>query len=530
MQRFAAYVILSSGLKRFLIALVAGAVTSLSQPPFGLFAINFLTLPILLWLVDGASGDPERNILARRLPSFWVGWVFGLGYFVAGLWWTGAALLVEADEFAWALPLAILGLPAYLALYYGFATFLARLIWTDGLTRLFALAGAMGLAEWLRSTLFTGFPWNAIGYSMMPFPTMMQSVSLVGIDAMNTLAVLIFATPALIFTGRGGRAAAGLALILLGAHIGFGAYRLNHDDGTTQATSRTVRIVQPYIDQAAKIDNGERTRIFEEHLKLTTEKPQDGGKRPDYVVWPETSIPFILTQNPDALVRIADALEDGQILIAGAVRTENDGAGTPTRYYNSAYMIDSQGQIVGASDKVHLVPFGEYLPFESFWTKLGLNAIAAFPGGYSAAPRYQHLTAPDGAKFLPLICYEVIFPDESAAEAAGADAIVNLTNDGWFGYTPGPWQHFHQARIHAVETGLPIIRNSNSGISAIIDGHGRITDGLDFGVVGIIDGAVPPKVALPFPSMSREHNFWMLELFLLICPLLTRLSFIFTRN
>lgn len=530
MQRFAAYVILSSGPKRFLIALVAGALTSLSQPPFGIFAVNFITLPVLLWLVDGASGDPDRGFLGRRWPSFWVGWSFGLGYFVAGLWWTGAALLVEADEFAWALPLAIIGLPAYLAIFYGLATFVARAVWTDGLTRLFALAAAFGLAEWLRASVLTGFPWNAIGYAMMPLPVMMQSVALVGSYAINTLAVLVFAAPALIFTGRGGRMAAAIAVVLFAAHVGYGAYRLHGAADAPDETARRVRIVQPMIDQAARIDNGERGRIFEKHLELTVAAPKDGGKRADYVVWPETSIPFILTQNPDALVRIADALEDGQLLIAGAVRTENDGGGTPTRYYNSAYMIDSQGQIIAASDKVHLVPFGEFLPFEGFWNRLGLNAIAAFPGGYSAAPRYQHLTAPDGMKFLPLICYEVIFPAESAAEAQTADAIVNLTNDGWFGSTPGPWQHFHQARIHAVETGLPVIRNSNSGVSAIIDGYGRIRAGLDFGAVGVIDGALPPRIPLPIPARSRDIYFWLVELSLILAPIFTRLSFSFRRN
>lgn len=538
MQRFAAFVMLSSGFTRFLIALAAGALTSLSQPPYSLFAINFLTFPVLLWLVDGASGDPERNILVRRLPSFWVGWTFGMGYFVAGLWWTGAALLVEADEFAWALPLAFLGLPAYLAFYYGFATFLARLIWTDGFTRLLALAAAMGLAEWLRATTLTGFPWNSIGYAMMPglqvpfLPSaiMMQSVAVVGSYAMNTLSVLVFAAPALIFTGRGGRAAACLAIVLFAAHIGYGAYRLTSATTVEQALPRTVRLVQPNIDQADKLDDSRRKDVFEKHLALTAEKLQAGARRPDYVIWPETAIPFILTRNPDALVRIADVLEDGQILIAGAVRTENDGTGTPTRYYNSSYMIDSQGQIIAASDKVHLVPFGEYLPFESFWNRLGLNAIAAFPGGYTAAPRYQNLVAPDGTKLLPLICYEIIFPNESAAEAASADAIVNLTNDGWFGYTPGPWQHFHQARIHAVETGLPVIRNSNTGISGIIDGFGQIQRGLDFGAVGVIDGELPARAALPFPSMNRILNFWLLELVLLLIPIFTRLSFIFTRN
>lgn len=529
MQRFVAYVILSSGLKRFLIALVAGALSSLSQPPFSIFAINFVTLSVLLLLVDGASGDPDRGFIGRRLPSFWVGWSFGLGYFVAGLWWTGAALLVEADEFAWALPLAILGLPAYLAIYYGLATFLARLIWTDGLTRLFALAAAFGLAEWLRATMLTGFPWNAIGYAMMPFPVMMQSVAITGSYAMNALAVLVFAAPALVLTRQGGRVAAGLAFVLLAAHLAYGALVLRGAAGAPEG-ARNVRIVQPMIDQAAKIDNRERTRIFEEHLKLTREKPKDGGKRPDYVIWPETSIPFIVTRNPDALVRIADTLEDGQILIAGAIRTENDGAGAQTRYYNSAYMIDSQGQIIGAADKVHLVPFGEYLPFERFWNRLGLSAIAAFPGGYSTAPRYQHLTTPDGTRFLPLICYEVIFPTESAEAALSADAIVNLTNDGWFGYTPGPWQHFHQARVHAVEAGLPVIRNSNSGVSAIIDAYGRVVTGLDFGAVGIIDGQMPARRQVPIRPISVQTNFWLLELVLLLSAVATRMSFIFRRN
>jgi apolipoprotein N-acyltransferase len=235
------------------------------------------------------------------------------------------------------------------------------------------------------------------------------------------------------------------------------------------------------------------------------------------VIWPETSIPFIVTQNPDALVRIADALEDGQILIAGAVRTENDGAGTPTRYYNSAYMIDSQGQIIGGYDKVHLVPFGEYLPFESLLTQAGLNAVAAFPGGYSAGPRYQQLTTPDGTRLLPLICYEVIFPSESAEAAA--------TADGWFGYTPGPWQHFHQARIHAVETGLPVIRNSNSGISAIIDAYGRVTTGLDLGVVGKIDGPIPARINLSNRMFSTHAYFWLVEIVLILSTLLNRRSF-----
>jgi len=532
MERLAAYVTLSSGWKRLLIAVLAGAFAALMLPPFGIFAVGFVSFPVLVWLIDGASGDPDRNILLRILPAFGTGWAFGLGYFVAGLWWTGNSLLVEADEFAWALPLAIVGLPAVLAIYYGFATALARLFWTDGYVRIIALAGAFGLAEWLRGTLLTGFPWNAIGQGLMPFPLMMQSLVIVGSHTMNVVAILIFAAPALIATGRGAPFGMSFGVLLLAGHLGFGYYQLNlAPQPKALENQRVVRLVQPVIDQAAKLDDKERVNIFEEHLTLTKAAASKGGKRPDYVIWPETSIPFILTENPDALVRIADVLEDGQILIAGAVRTENDGGTQAPRYYNSVYVIDSQGQIIGAADKVHLVPFGEYLPFETFWNKIGLRSIAAeIPGGYSGAAQHHILVMPDGTKLLPLICYEVIFPDETAAFTDQVDAIVNLTNDGWFGYTPGPWQHFFQARLRAVETGLPVIRNSNSGISAVINARGEIVSGLDFQSRGYLDVLLPSKIVPLLNSESRTMSFWLLECIAVLIAFFTRMSFVFKRN
>lgn len=522
-------VTLSSGLKRFLIALAAGALAALALPPFGFFVVCFVSFSLLVWLLDGAAGDPDRNPLARLWPAFFVGWAFGLGYFIAGLWWIGNALLIEAEEFAWALPLAVIGLPAFLAIYYGLAAALARFFWTDGFARLLALGGAFGLAEWLRGFAFTGFPWNAIHQTIMPFPLMMQSIAITGSDTMNMVAVLVFSAPALIATGRGARPAIGLAALLLGGHLGFGYYRLDLATPSAEGT-RTVRLVQPVIDQAAKINDKERGRIFEEHLALTRAPARNGARRPDYVIWPETSIPFILTQNPDALVQIADTLEDGQILIAGAVRVESQGAEQQPRYYNSVYMIDSQGQIIGAADKVHLVPFGEYLPYESLWEKTGWSAVAAMPGGFSAARNQQMLTLPDGLKLLPLICYEIIFPGEVAEIAPGSDAIVNLTNDGWFGFTPGPWQHFLQARLRAVETGLPLMRNSNSGISAVIDSRGNVLAGLDFGSKGFIDAILPTKEPEILSAETRLINFGLIEFITFLIAVISRLSFIFKRN
>jgi apolipoprotein N-acyltransferase len=245
------------------------------------------------------------------------------------------------------LPLAILGLPACLAIFYGLAAALARIFWSDGMGRIAALAAGFGLMEWLRSVILTGFPWNAIGYGMMPVPLMMQSAHLIGAMGVTALAVFVFSAPALAGTRQGARTGIALAALLFAAHLGYGAYALHlapRPDTLPEDKRPVVRLVQPAIDQAAKMDNDvDRAAIFETHLKLSAEAPKNGGRKPDIIVWPETSIPFILTDNQDALTRIADTLDDNQILIAGAVRAEEMGPGTPPRYYNSIYVIDGRG-------------------------------------------------------------------------------------------------------------------------------------------------------------------------------------------
>ena len=182
MEGLAYRVMLLSGFGRAAVAFLAGALAVLALAPFDFFAVLFVSFPVLVWLLDGASGDPDAGFLRRRMPAFWTGWWFGFGYFLAGLWWVGSALLVEADVFAWALPIAVIGLPMALAVFYGIATSLARLLWSDGAGRIAALAVGFGLVEWLRSFVLTGFPWNEIGYGAMPVPLMMQSVHVVGLS------------------------------------------------------------------------------------------------------------------------------------------------------------------------------------------------------------------------------------------------------------------------------------------------------------------------------------------------------------
>lgn len=548
MERLAGRIMLLWGWPRILIAFLAGAVGALTQPPFGFFAAFFVSFTLFVWLMDGTTGKADAGLFSRFRAAFVLGWIFGFGYFVASLWWLGNALLVDADEFAWALPLAVLGLPAYLTLFWGLAALIARILWSDGFGRLAALGFAFGLAEWLRGFVLTGFPWNAIGYGVMPMPLMMQSTGPIGIFGVSALAVFVCGAPALIGTRRGMVPGLVIAALLFCGDLGYGAWKLSKADAEVASIATDgirVRIVQPVIDQSRKLDDQERTSIFEEHLALSALPPQPDApaagkdakavakeepKRPDVIVWPETSIPFILTDNPDALQRIADVLKDGQVLITGAVRAEASGPGSPPRYYNSIYVIDSHGQIIGASDKVHLVPFGEYVPYEDLLSSLGITDAIAMPGGFTAAATRSLLTLPGGKSLYPLICYEAIFPDEIEDSVERSAALLNVTNDGWFGDTPGPHQHFQEARLRAVETGRWLIRDANTGISGFVDPFGRLVKGLTYNQKGVIDATVGGGAVAHFSDASRRNYFWLLMAALFAIACVTRAGFKFGSN
>ncbi|MCV3239794.1 apolipoprotein N-acyltransferase [Mesorhizobium sp. ZC-5] len=524
MDRLAGRIILLWGWRRALVAFAAGALAVLAQAPYDFFAVCFVSFPVLVWLLDGATAEPPARFLKRLVPAFAVGWWFGFGYFVTGLWWVGGALLVEADDFAWALPLAVLALPALLAVFYGLAAVLARLFWTGDIGRIASLAVGFGVAEWLRSVVFTGFPWNPIGYAAMPIPLLMQSVSVVGVIGMNALAVFVFSMPALLASNRHLRTGLVLAAALAIAHVGFGYWRLSGPEGAS-ARSLAVRIVQPSILQTEKWDGEVRDRIFRTMLDLSAQPALADGKKPQLILWPETSVPFLFTERPDALVAIGELLGDGQILMAGAVRAEgSSGSNANARYYNSVVAINDAGEIVDAVDKVHLVPFGEYLPFEDMLASIGIEKIVQFPMTFSAGNQRHAVTLAGAIRAVPFICYEIIFPDMVKHDTAMSDLIVNVTNDAWFGDTPGPYQHFRQAQIRAVETSQPLVRAANTGISGFIDDRGRVVDALAINTAGVLDVTVsfPNQSSMSFADQRFVGPLVLLVLFGFACGMRLR--------
>jgi len=508
------------GFKRQAAGFILGALAALALPPVCLLPIMFISLPGFVRLLDGVAAQKTADALSRRRAAAYAaltGWAFGFGYFTAGLWWLADAMTVDLAKFGWAIPFAVFGLPAFLALYWGLAAALASLLWRRGLARLAALAVAFALGEYLRGVLFTGFPWSAVSLTAMPCPLLMQADGLLGQNIMNGLAVFTFSLPAL-WLGRqsaGGsfnsRAAAkfgavlGLALIAADCAYGFYALRAAPAPLPAAAAGLRIRIVQPGIAQADKQDENARADAFHKLLALTKAPPKAGGQMPQLIIWPETAVPYLLEYNPPALAAIGAALKPGQLLLTGAIRTEKipialqpdggregDDARLTDRYhfYNSMLLIDSRGQIIAHADKAHLVPFGEYLPLGNIARRFGFSGLAEAGGPYSAVSSRHLLPLPQGVSALPLICYEAIFPHEVQSAKKQANLIVNITNDAWFGATPGPYQHLAQARLRAVETGLPLIRAANTGISAYIDGHGRIKAELGLNKSGFLDIAL----------------------------------------
>lgn len=499
-------VILAEGWTRRALAFAAGACGALALPPFDFAPAMAIPLTTAVWLIDGASAQGGGRSFGSLRAAAGAGWWLGFGYFVAGLWWLGAAMLVEADEFAWAIPLAVLGLPAALAFFTAFGFALSRLLWSPGAARVFALAAGLGAAEWLRGRMFTGFPWNDFGMALAQAGPLAQGVALVGLDGLDLAAILIFAAPATLVDGPPGRsranAAARIAAALLAGLLIFGAVRLATHP-TQFVPGVKLRLMQPNLAQDAKFRPEAGPEILRHYLALSdqaTGPERTGIADVTHLIWPESAFPYVIAREPQALAAITRALQ-GKVLITGAARLEGDGGGRRGRVYNSIQVFHN-GALVDFYDKSHLVPFGEYLPLEDYLRPFGVTQLV--PGIWDRGEGPRRLSAPGLPRLSPLVCYEAIFSGQAAPagpDGQRAQVLLNLTNDGWFGRTPGPYQHFAQARLRAIEEGLPLIRVANTGISAIVDAYGRVLESLPLGEEGVIDGRLP--AAAPQTPFAR---------------------------
>lgn len=451
-----------------LVCLCAGALMVPGQAPWHLWPLFFAGLSAFYYFL---------NQTKTKKSAFLYGWSFGFGYYAAGFWWIANALLVDGNEFRWVWPFAIAGLPALLAFYPALCALLVKRFYNlQTLPGFFGFVALMSAFEWLRGHLFTGFPWNLYGYIWSGWPAMMQSVSLGGAYFLTLLTVFWAALPGFLLLGtkqskqKTALLITGLSLFALNAAYGY--WRLGQNP-TQYHQSVNVRLVQANISQEDKWNpakTGENLRLM---TKLSLAEEKQGKEDVTFIVWPETAISDNLLAHEKARALIKDALasyEGTVYLLTGIVRSDQDENGE-VRYYNSLAALDRDLNVTALYNKSHLVPFGEYIPLEKI---LPLSPFVQMDG-FTPGQGPIAFSAGSGPAFSPLVCYEVIFPGAITPKdrALRPAWIVNVTNDAWYGDSPGPRQHFEQARFRAIEEGLPVVRVANTGISGVIDPLGR---------------------------------------------------------
>lgn len=469
---------------------LAGAVGALGLAPFDLWFVGWLGFAALLALSVTAPA-PRAAALAA--------WVGGSAHFALALNWIVEPFFVDAARHGWMAPFALILMAGGLALFWALPGWLAARLLPRHAARVVVLAGLLVLAEAARGVVFTGFPWAQPGHGLIASP-LLGLAALAGplgltalvLGAAAVLAVVVLRGHAM---GAGLLALAPLALLALPVPA----------PPPPDPAAPVVRLIQPNAPQHLKWRSDMVPVFFRRALDLTAGPPE--GRAPALIVWPETSLPVLLEESQRVRADIA-AAAGGAEVVAGGQRFEG------LRARNTAVLLDPEGAIRQLYDKHHLVPFGEYMPGGAAAQALGLRGIAeVLAGGYSPGPGPDLLEI-GGAlgRAFPMICYEAIFP-RYIRTVPRPDWMLHLTNDAWFGQVSGPYQHLALARLRAVEQGLPVLRAANTGVSAVIDGRGRLLAALPLNAAGALDAALPP--ALPPTPYARTGDWPILLLVLL---------------
>ncbi|WP_282604672.1 apolipoprotein N-acyltransferase [Pelagibius sp. Alg239-R121] len=493
--RCAGFLAALTGWRRHAAAAVCGALGAAALPPVYLIPLLIPAFCGLLWLLDGV-GRPRQ--------ALFLGWSFGFGHGLVGLYWVGYAFLVDAAQFGFLMPFAVAGLAALLAVFQALAIYaVAQLSWR-GVARGVALAVFWVLSEWLRSWIFTGFPWNLMGSVWTFSPEMLQLAALTGVWGLSFLTLLAASVPAALAGGDEPkirvRLVVGLFFLLPALAWTGGAVRLASAPipETHVVEGVTLRLVQPNVEQSRKWQRDLRRGHLDDLIRLSR---SPGFEAVTHVIWPETAIPYLISNDSrDADLRslVAAASPANGLLLTGAPRAGDGRSGSTERSvgggrltWNSLIALDATGTARETYDKFHLVPFGEYVPLR--WL-LSFSKLTAGRGDFSSGPGMTTLSFPGLPPVSPLICYEIIFPGQVVDPDHRPSWMLNVTNDAWFGDSSGPRQHFATARMRAVEEGIPVIRVANTGISGVIDGYGRVLGEMALGTEGILDIALPKPV------------------------------------
>ncbi|WP_299988266.1 apolipoprotein N-acyltransferase [uncultured Ruegeria sp.] len=484
------------GWLRFVLAAFLGVVAACGLAPLGYWSATLVALVLLSPLYLSSETSRRAALL---------GWMFATGYFAHALSWIIEPFQVDADRHAWMAPFALIFLSGGLALFWALAFGVAKRIGGSPVVQTTLLAVTLSLAEFARGYVLTGFPWAGIAQIWVdtPFAQLLSLLGPFGLGALTLVSTLPLG--AALFIDRGARSLA----IPVAVTVGCAAFALIFavTRPPVEHTGHIVRLTQPNAPQHQKWDPDFAPLFFARQLAYTAAEP-----KPDLIVWPETSVPAWLDSAQPYLAAIDEAAQ-GTPVFLGIQRAAGQ------QIYNSMIYLNEEGQHKGLYDKHHLAPFGEYVPFGEVMARFGIYGMAATTGnGFSAGPGAALMDAGPLGKALPLICYEAVFTQDVLAAPERADFLLQITNDAWFGTRSGPYQHLAQAQMRAIEQGLPMLRSANTGVSAMIDPLGRISESLALGQAGFIDAELPLPLAPTVYSRIGDKPvfFFLLAIFALL--------------
>ncbi|HEY7809176.1 MAG TPA: apolipoprotein N-acyltransferase [Allosphingosinicella sp.] len=478
-----------------LLALAAGVASATGFAPLKLWPVTLAAFALLLWLVHGAPR--LRSALAR-------GWFFAVGHFTLGLNWIATAFTYQAEMPAWLGWIAVVLLSLYLAVYPAAA---AGLAWRWGRDRplrfVILFAAAWIVTEWLRATLFTGFAWNPLGVSLLP-TLVARLAATVGTYGLSGIAALIAGALLLLALRRWRQASALLGTVAVATGIALLAAPAAPPPSATQ-----LRIIQPNIGQQ---DKWREDFLAENEARLAAMSVAGKG-RPRLLLWPEAAVtrplenglayPRMQREAAVLRARVGEMMGPADLLLTGGVTWQSRDGLDVTSATNSVFAVNRAGRILARYDKAHLVPYGEYLPMRPILSAIGLSRLAPGDIDFDPGPGPQTLTLPVVGKVGFQLCYEIIFSGEVVDRKNRPNFLFNPSNDAWFGAW-GPPQHLAQARLRALEEGVPILRSTPTGISAVIDAKGELLHSLPWRKPGVIDAALPAP--LPPTLFARVGN------------------------
>ena len=475
----------------YFLPFLLGSLTVFSFQPFNFTFINFISLPVLFFLI--AYVRRKSKSVYRKKPYlknlFLIGFLFGFAFYLSGIFWIAYSLTFD-ESFKFLIPFAIILVPLFLSLFTGLTTLIIGQFLSYNFSSLLLFSASLAFSDYIRGKILSGFPWNLWAYSWSWFTEILQILNLFGLFAFNLFAITIFTFPAIFFFKTKTRnkilMVSSIFLFIFSTYL-YGTFSINKNKGLINYLDHDNKIYTKVVSPNFELKYDSTFEEVEKKLKRLVRYSNPEGEKKTLFIWPEGIFTGFSYNEISQLSGVIQSNFTKNHLILFGINTFDKSSG---KYFNSLVIVNHKFELLYQYNKIKLVPFGEFLPFENFLSQFGLKKITQGHLSFSKGKNKTNIVI-DNLNILPLICYEIIFPSLTQNSNKKTNLIVNISEDGWFGNSIGPHQHFAKAIFRSIENNSFLIRSANKGISAIISNKGEIIKKLNTNETGNIEMNVP---------------------------------------